>query len=140
MTKSRTIAAAVAALTLAITFTTIGGQAQARPRFGAGLGIGLAAGTLIRIATATSGPAKVEPAYTEWRTPWAVTTAGAICAPCRSATSSHTASWRMIFSENRYPLFGIMRSAIIGCGRRQPPSILAPIDKTRPVSPHPSRL
>ena len=31
MTKSKTIAAAIAALTLATTFTAIGGQAQAHP-------------------------------------------------------------------------------------------------------------
>ena len=67
VTKSKTIAAALAALTLATTFTAIGGEAQARPRFGAGLGIGLAAGTLIGVAAATSGPAYVEPAYTECR-------------------------------------------------------------------------
>ena len=54
MTKSKTIAAALAALTLATTFTAIGGEAQARPRFGAGLGIGLAAGTLIGVAAASN--------------------------------------------------------------------------------------
>ena len=67
MTKSKTIATALAALTLATTFTAIGGQAQAHPHFrhGYGLGIGLAAGTLIGIAAATSGPAYVAPGYTE---------------------------------------------------------------------------
>ena len=54
MTKSKTIAAALAALTLATTFTAFGGQAQAHPRFGAGLGIGFAAGALIGAAAATN--------------------------------------------------------------------------------------
>jgi len=54
LTKSKTIAAALAALTLATTFTAIGGEAQARPRFGAGLGIGLVAGTMIGIAAASN--------------------------------------------------------------------------------------
>jgi hypothetical protein len=61
MTKSKTIAAALAAITLATTFTAIGGEAQARPRFGAGLGIGLAAGALIGAAVASN--AYAEPAY-----------------------------------------------------------------------------
>jgi hypothetical protein len=52
VTKSKTIAAALAALTLATTFTAIGGEAQASPRFG--LGIGLAAGALIGAAAASS--------------------------------------------------------------------------------------
>ena len=56
MTKSKTIAAALAALTLATTLTAFGGEAQARPRFGAGLGIGLAAGALIGAAAANSAP------------------------------------------------------------------------------------
>ena len=54
MTKSKTIAAALAALTLATTFMTFGHEAQARPRFGAGLGIGLAAGLLIGTAAASN--------------------------------------------------------------------------------------
>ena len=54
MTKSKTIAAALAALTLATTFTAFGSEAQARPRFGAGLGIGLAAGVLIGAAAASN--------------------------------------------------------------------------------------
>jgi len=49
MTKSKTIAAALAALTLATALTATS-AAQARPRFGAGLGIGLAAGALIGAA------------------------------------------------------------------------------------------
>jgi hypothetical protein len=47
MTKSVTIAAALAALTLATTFTAIGGQAAAHPHFGHngwGIGAGFAAG------------------------------------------------------------------------------------------------
>ena len=68
MTKSKikTIAAALAALTLATTFTAIGGEAQARPRFGAGLGIGLAAGALIGIAAA-SNSYYYAPGYRECR-------------------------------------------------------------------------
>ena len=54
MTKSKTIAAAIAALTLATTFTAIGGDAQARPRFGGGLAIGLAAGALIGAAAVSN--------------------------------------------------------------------------------------
>lgn len=55
MTKSRkTIAAALAALTLATTFTAVGGEAQARPRFGTALGIGLAAGALIGAAAVSN--------------------------------------------------------------------------------------
>ena len=54
MTKSKTIAAALAALTLATTFTAIGGEAQARPRFGTALGIGLAAGALIGAAAVSN--------------------------------------------------------------------------------------
>lgn len=65
MTKSKTIAAALAALTLATTFTAIGGEAQARPRFGAGLGIGLAAGALIGIAAASNS--YYAPGYRECR-------------------------------------------------------------------------
>jgi len=65
MTKTKTIAAALAALTLATTFTAIGGQAQAHPHFGHGWGIGagFVAGTLIG-AAATSN-AYYAPGYTE---------------------------------------------------------------------------
>jgi hypothetical protein len=70
MTKSKsatkTIAAALAAITLATTFTAIGGEAQARPRFGAGLGIGLAAGALIG-AAAVSNSYYYAPGYRECR-------------------------------------------------------------------------
>ncbi|HZQ12233.1 MAG TPA: hypothetical protein VFB31_05425 [Pseudolabrys sp.] len=52
MTKSKTIAAALAAITLATALTA--GTAQARPRFGTGLAIGLGAGALIGAAAATS--------------------------------------------------------------------------------------
>ena len=66
MTKSKTIAAALAALTLATTFTAFGGEAQARPRFGGGLAIGLAAGALIG-AAAASNSSYYGPGYRECR-------------------------------------------------------------------------
>ncbi len=50
----KTVAAALAALTLATTFTAVGGQAQAHPRFGGGLAIGLAAGALVGAAVASN--------------------------------------------------------------------------------------
>lgn len=65
MTKAKTIATALAALTLATTFTAIGGQAQAHPHFGHhgwGIGAGFAAGVLIG-AAATSNAYYYEPAY-----------------------------------------------------------------------------
>jgi hypothetical protein len=67
MTKSKTIAAALAALTLATTFTAIGGHAQAHPHFGHGwgLGAGFVAGTLIGAAAATTY--SYAPGYTECR-------------------------------------------------------------------------
>jgi hypothetical protein len=71
MTKSKSIAAALAALTLAATLFAAGGEAQARPRFGAGLGIGLAAGALIGVAAASSAyaePVYVSRGYRECRT------------------------------------------------------------------------
>ncbi len=49
----KTIAAALAAITLATAFTA--GTAQARPRFGAGLAIGLGAGALIGAAAVSNG-------------------------------------------------------------------------------------
>lgn len=52
-TALKTIAAALAAVTLATAFTA--STAQARPRFGAGLGIGLAAGTVLGAAAVSSG-------------------------------------------------------------------------------------
>jgi hypothetical protein len=65
MTKSKTIAAALAALTLATTFTAIGGQAQAHPHFGHGWGIGagFVAGTLIGAAAASSNALYDDTAY-----------------------------------------------------------------------------
>lgn len=68
MTKSKTIAAALTALTLATTFTAIGGQAQAHPHFGHGWGIGagFVAGTLIGAAAASSAYSYA-PGYTECR-------------------------------------------------------------------------
>ena len=58
MTKSKTLAAALATLTLATTLTAFGNEAQARPRWGL-IGAGIAAGTLIGIAAANSGPVYV---------------------------------------------------------------------------------
>jgi len=66
MTKSKTIAAALAALTLATTFTAIGGEAQARPRWGWGVGAGIAAGVLIG-AAAASNSSYYERGYRECR-------------------------------------------------------------------------
>ncbi len=65
MTKSKTIAAAIAAFTLAAAFTAIGGQAQAHPHFGHGWGIGagFVAGTLVGAAAASN--AYYAPSYTE---------------------------------------------------------------------------
>jgi hypothetical protein len=54
MTKSKTIAAAFAALALATTFMTFGHEAQAHPRWGWGVGAGFAAGALIGAAAATN--------------------------------------------------------------------------------------
>jgi len=68
MTKSKTIAAALATLTLATAFTAIGGQAQAHShRFGPGLGIGFAAGALIGAAAVSSNSYYYAPGYTECR-------------------------------------------------------------------------
>jgi hypothetical protein len=63
MTKSKTIASALAALTLAAALTASSGQAQAHPHhhFGPALGIGLAVGTLIGVAAASN--AYAEPVY-----------------------------------------------------------------------------
>ena len=61
MTKSKTIAAALAALTLAASLTVTSGQAQAHPKFDQGLGIGLAVGTAIGVAAASHR--YVEPVY-----------------------------------------------------------------------------
>ena len=61
MTKSKTIAAALAALTLAGALTVTSGQAEAHPKFGTGLGIGLAVGALVGAAAASN--AYAEPAY-----------------------------------------------------------------------------
>ncbi len=66
MTNAKTIAAALAALTLATTFTAIGGQAQAHPHFGHygwGIGAGFAAGALVGAAAASSNAYYYEPAY-----------------------------------------------------------------------------
>ena len=67
MTKSKTIAAALAALTLATTFTAIGGEAQAKPIFGPGLGIGFAAGALIGAAAVSANSYYAAPRYDECR-------------------------------------------------------------------------
>ena len=52
-TALKTIAAALAAVTLATAFSA--STAQARPRFGAGLAIGLGAGALIGAAAVSNG-------------------------------------------------------------------------------------
>jgi hypothetical protein len=65
MIKFKTIAAALAALTLATTFTVIGGEAQAKPKFGAG--IGFAAGALIGAAAVSANSYYVTPGYDECR-------------------------------------------------------------------------
>ncbi len=65
MTKSKTIAATLVALT----FTAIGGQAQAHPHFGHhgwGIGAGFAAGALIG-AAAVSSSNYYAPGYRECR-------------------------------------------------------------------------
>ncbi len=73
MTKSRIVAAALAALTLATTFTAFGGQAQAHSHWGHrgwGLGAGIVAGTLIGATAASNyyyAPAcRYVPAYDRW--------------------------------------------------------------------------
>jgi anaerobic C4-dicarboxylate transporter len=66
VTKSKTIAAAIAALTLATTFTALGGQAQAHSHFGRGLGWGIAAGMLVG-AAAASNSYYYAPGYRECR-------------------------------------------------------------------------
>ena len=112
MTKSKTLEAALAALTLATTFIPIGGQAQAHPHFrhGYGLGVGRAAGTLIGIAAATSGPAYVAPGYTE------------------SGYVSSYDRWRRSSRSGRPRDVEPCSSEFNSCGRRSPPSTLAPID------------
>jgi len=70
MTKSKTIAAAVAALPLATTIAATSSEAQAHPCFGAGLGIGLAAGALVGIAASSAYASPgyvVDPGYRECR-------------------------------------------------------------------------
>lgn len=66
-TTRKTVAAALAALTLGTAMLANTGEAQARPRFGAGLGIGLAVGALVGAAAASNAygsPSYVaEPAY-----------------------------------------------------------------------------
>ena len=59
MTKTTTIAAALAAITLVTALTA--STAEARPRFGVGLGIGLAAGAVVGAAAASTygGPVYV---------------------------------------------------------------------------------
>lgn len=63
MTPSKTIAAALAALTLAASMTVTSGQAHAHPKFGKALGIGLAVGTAIGVAAASRRYA--EPVYVD---------------------------------------------------------------------------
>ena len=66
MTKSKTITVALAAITLATTFTAFGGQAQAHSHFGRGLGWGIAAGVLVGAAVA-SNSYYYSPGYRECR-------------------------------------------------------------------------
>ncbi|MGE0564863.1 MAG: hypothetical protein AB7O50_10150 [Pseudolabrys sp.] len=64
--KTKTLAAALAAVTLGTAMIASSGDAQARPRFGAGLGVGLAVGALVGAAAAShayAGPSYVAPAY-----------------------------------------------------------------------------
>jgi hypothetical protein len=67
MTKSKTLAAALAALTLGTALIATSSDVQARPRFGAGLGIGLAVGVLAAAAATSSAYAGsayvIEPGY-----------------------------------------------------------------------------
>jgi hypothetical protein len=67
MTKSKTIAAALAALTLVTTFAATSGQAQAHSHWGPGLGIGFAAGALIGAAAVSSNSYYYAPGYRECR-------------------------------------------------------------------------
>jgi hypothetical protein len=69
MTKSKTIAAALAALTLATTFMTFGHEAQARPRWG-WVGAGIAAGVLIGAAAAANSYGYRECRYVERLDRW----------------------------------------------------------------------
>ena len=64
---TKTIATALVALTLATTFTAIGGEAQAKPKFGPGLGIGFAAGALIGAAAVSANSYYGAPRYDECR-------------------------------------------------------------------------
>ncbi len=63
MTKSKTLAAALAAITIVTAVTA--SSAQARPRFGAGLGIGLAVGALVGAAAVSSSYGEPVYAYRE---------------------------------------------------------------------------
>ena len=77
MTKSKTIAAAIAALTVAASLTAFNGQAQAHHfHHGWGLGAGIVAGTLIGAAAASN--AYYESPATPNATTFAAMTAGAI--------------------------------------------------------------
>ena len=68
MTRSKTIAAALAALTFATTFTAITGEAQARQgHWGRGIGLGFAAGALIGAVAASSAYAAPAYDYSECR-------------------------------------------------------------------------
>ncbi len=66
MTRSNTIAAALAALTFATTFTAFAGEAQAHhAHWGRGAGLGFAAGALIGAVAASSAYAAPTYSYTE---------------------------------------------------------------------------
>ena len=69
--KTKTLTAALAAVTLVAALAATSGESQARPRHGAAIGIGIVAGALIGMAAASNayaGPAYVvEPGYGECR-------------------------------------------------------------------------
>jgi hypothetical protein len=67
MTKSKTIAAALAALTLATTFATTSSPAEAHSHWGPGIGLGFAAGALIGAAAVSSNSYYYAPGYSECR-------------------------------------------------------------------------
>ena len=64
--KTKTLAAALAAVTLGTAMIATSNDAQARPRHGAALGIGLAVGALVGAAAVShsyAGPTYAAPAY-----------------------------------------------------------------------------
>jgi hypothetical protein len=67
MTKSKTIAAALAALTLAAASSATSSPAEAHSHWGPGIGLGLAAGALIGAAAVSSNSYYYAPGYSECR-------------------------------------------------------------------------